>query len=452
MLRRLLFANFKLVYKFSQWMRQRFTPAGVMILLTMPVAGVFGFDTRSTLSFQIFSITLILLITSISISLFFRGKFAVERKLPDYGTVGTPLYYSCTVKNENKKPRKGLVLIDDLNAPFPTIDEFNKTKDPLDKKRNRVDRFIGYPRLVNTLQKRRGGSIAPVSIDYIAEKSNAEEQIQLMPLRRGYLYFEQTRLAQVDPLGLFQAQKIFENKDRLLVLPKLYKTPTLNMHGKRTYQQGGINNASSTGDSQEFISLRDYRPGDPIRSIHWKSYAKTNHPVVKEYNDEFFIRYGLILDTYLDNKAEELFEDAVSIAASFMTAQKEQDALLDLMFIGNNTYRFTSGRGLGGTENILEVLACIKPVYESNIKDMELMLKEYSHECSGLICILLDLDEARRNFLQILSLFNVPVKVLIVSESKDIDISNIEIRNSFGLIDINIIQHDSLQLDLDKIT
>lgn len=417
-----------------------------MILLTMPVAGVFGFDTRSTLSFQIFSITLCLLIIAIMTSLFFRGRFSIERHLPEYGTVGVPLNYSCTIKNANEKAKKGLVLIDDLRTTFPELEEFNNTKDPLDKKRNRVDRFIGYPKLVNALQKRRGGSIAPVTVDYIAENSQSEQQIQLIPQRRGYLYFDKTRLAKVDPLGLFQSQKIINNKDKLLVLPKLYETPRLNMQGKRTYQQGGINNASSTGDSQEFVSLRDYRPGDPIRSIHWKSYAKTNHPVVKEYNDEFFIRYGLILDTFLDNYSDNIFEGAVSIAASFMTAQREQDALLDLMFIGNNTYRFTSGRGLGGTENILEVLACIEPVYQSNIKEMEIMLDEYSHECSGLICIFLNMTEERKNFIEKLSYYNIPVKVLIVTDQEDINVE--DITNS---VELDIIHHDSIQQDLNNI-
>lgn len=445
MLRRLLFANFRHVYKLSQWTRQRFTPAGTMILLTIPVAGVFGFDTRTTLSFQIFSITLCLLIISILTSLFFRGKFTIERTLPEYGTVGIPLNYSCTIKNTTNKAERGLVLIEDLETTFPSIDEFNKAKDPLAKKRNRVDRFIGYPKLVNTLQKRRGGSIAAISVDFIAEHSQAEEQLQLIPHRRGYVYFDKTRLAKVDPLGLFQSQRKYENKGRLLILPKLYETPRLNMQGKRTYQQGGINNASSTGDSQEFISLRDYRPGDPIKSIHWKSYAKTNQPVVKEYNDEFFIRYGLILDTFLDNNSDDIFEDAVSIAASFMTAQKEQDALLDLMFIGNNTYRFTSGRGLGGTENILEVLACIEPVYESNIKEMEIMVNEYSHECSGLICIFLNITEERQKFLEMLTYYNIPVKLLIVTDSQ---INTEEIPNS---IELNIIHHNTLQQDLNVI-
>jgi len=447
MFRRFLFANFKLVYKLGQLMRHRFTAAGLLILLTMPVAGVFGFDTRSTLSFQIFSITLILLVTSICFSILFRGKYSIERKLPDYGTVGTPLQYSCIIKNNNNKPRKGLVLIDDLNSPFPTINEFRSAKDPLDKVRNRIDRYIGYPRLMNIMRKLRGATIAPVAIDFIAEKSEVEENIDLIPLRRGYLYFEKVRLSQADPLGLFQAQKKYQKKDKLLILPKIYKTPMLNTQGKRTYQQGGINNAASTGDSQEFISLRDYRPGDPIRSIHWKSFAKTNNPIVKEYNDEFYIRYGLILDTWLNNKTEELFEDAVSVAASFMTAQKEQDALLDLMFINNNAYRFTSGRGLGSTNNIMEVLACIKPVFESNIKSMESMLKEYMHECSALICILLNLDEPRQQLLEALSYFNVPIKVLVITESDETQLKSIA-----SISDINLIRHDNIQADLDKLT
>lgn len=427
-------------------MRHRFTSAGLMILMVMPVAGVFGFDTKSTLSFQIFSITLILLITSILFSIFFRGKFSVDRNLPDYGTVGIPLYYSCNIKNQSNKAQKGLVLIEDLKTEFPTINEFNKTQDPLDTRRNRVDRVIGYPRLMNALRRRRGGTIEPISIDYIAEKSNSEENIELIPLRRGYLHFNQTRLAKADSLGLFQAQKKIKNKESLLILPKLYNTPLLNMAGKRTYQRGGINNASSTGDSQEFISLRDYRPGDPIRSIHWKSYAKTNQPVVKEYNDEFYIRYGLILDTYLGKQSEDVFEDAVSIAASFMTAQKEQDALLDLIFTGNKTYRFTSGRGLGGTESILEVLACVEPVFQSNLKNMEMMLKQYIHECSGLICIILGLDKERIQFINELSKLDTPVKTLVVTDADDIDTKDIP-----STIDINVVHHNNMQHDLDKI-
>jgi uncharacterized protein (DUF58 family) len=444
MLRKLIFANFKLVYRFSQWLRQRFTSTGMLILLIMPVAGVFGFDTRNTLSFQIFSITLILLITAMFFSLFFRGRFSIIRKLPEYGSVGIPLNYSCIIRNENKTARKGLVLIDELKNQFPSLAIFTNSKDPLDKNRNRIDRFIGYPRLVNVMQKLRGGTIKPITVDYIAEKSEIETSLLLTPLRRGYIHFDKTRLAMAEPLGLFQGQKIINNNDRLLILPKLYKTPRLNLQGKRTYHHGGVNNASTVGDSQEFISLRDYHPGDPIRSIHWRSFAKLNKPIVKEYQDEYFTRYGLILDTFLDKQAESIFEDAVSVAASFMTAQKEQDALLDLMFVGNMPYRFTSGRGLVGAENILEVLACVQPVYESNINDVELMVRQHSRECSAFICILLELDESRLSLIRVLSELNIPVKLLLLKESTVINSAETE-------NDIHVIHHDNLQQDLDAL-
>jgi uncharacterized protein (DUF58 family) len=221
MLRRLLFANFKLVYRFNHWLRQRFTSTGILILLIIPIAGIFGFDTRSTLSFQIFSITLILLITSMSFALFFKGKFSIVRKLPDYGSVGTPLNYSCVIANKNRTAKRSLVVIDELKTQFPTMHEFSNSKDPQDKNRNRFDRFIGYPRLVNAIQKLRGGSIKAITVDYIAEQSVLETSIELIPLRRGYLQFDNTRIAQAKPLGLFQSQKIIDNKDRLLILPKI---------------------------------------------------------------------------------------------------------------------------------------------------------------------------------------------------------------------------------------
>ena len=446
MFRRLLFANFKLLYRFSQRVRQRFTSCGMLILMVIPIAGVFGFDTRSTLSFQIFSVTLIFLITSMTYTLFFRGRYSIERSLPDYGTVGAPLYYACTVRNNNGKSKKGLILIDELKNHYPDVEEFSRVQDPLDKKRNLFDRFIGYPRLVNTMQKLRGGSINPVKIEYIAEYSEIDVNIVLNPERRGYLYFDRISLAHADPLGLFQAKKSFVKNDKLLILPKLIKTPRLDLHGKRTYQHGGINNASAVGDSQEFISLRDYRPGDPLRAIHWRSYAKRGEPVVKEYQDEFFIRYGLILDTYLGQLSNDLFEDAVTIAASFMTAQNNQDALLDLMFIGNNTYRFTSGRGLASTENILEILACIQPVYDSNIERIQHMIKQHVHECSALIFILLGFDDMRKELLRNISKLNLPIIALILTEKSHEYEDEI-----IGSVKIHYIYHDSLQTDINNI-
>ena len=445
MLRKLLFVNFKLAYYVSQWSRKRFTANGLLILLIMPIAGVFGIDTRSTLSFQIFSITLILLLLAMSYTFFFRGRYAVQRHLPDYATVDTPLHYSCTVNNLNNKAKRELIIIDNLQTPFPSIEMYKKAYDPLAKKRNRVDRFIGYPKLINLLQHLRGASISPASISYIAESSQYNVNIELLPKRRGYIHFDAVSLAQADPLGLFQAYKTYKTKQKLLVLPKMYPIPNLQLENKRTYQPGGINNATSVGDSQEFISLRDYRPGDPMKSIHWRSFAKTGKPIVKEYQDEFFVRYGLILDTYLGQQADYLFEDAVSIAASSLSRPGDQDALLDLMFIGNTTYHFTAGRGLLSIRDMLEILACIKPDRNSNIAELLGLVRAHVKSCSALVYVMLEIDATRVSLLNQLQTYGIPLKVLLLTDKDTVpDLEELD-------VDIQLIRHENLPADLKQL-
>ena len=42
----------------------------------------------------------------------------------------------------------------------------------------------------------------------------------------------------------------------------------------RRYQPGGIPLASQVGDSLEFVGTREYREGDPLRKIHWRSWGR----------------------------------------------------------------------------------------------------------------------------------------------------------------------------------
>jgi len=60
--------------------------------------------------------------------------------------------------------------------------------------------------------------------------------------------------------------------------------------------------------------LRDYRQGDAMNQIHWKSFARHGKLIVKEYQDKYFVRIVLVLDANANNLVEELFETAVSVA------------------------------------------------------------------------------------------------------------------------------------------
>src|SRR5262249_5934291 len=157
----------------------------------------------------------------------------------------------------------------------------------------------------------------------------------------------------------------------ILVLPRRYPLPSIAFPGTLKYQEGGVALASSVGRSEEFVSLREYRRGDPLRHIHWRSWAKAGKPIVKEFEDEFFVRHALVLDTVTPYPHSEAFEEAVSVAASFACTLQTQESLLDLLFVGLQAYCFTVGRGLAHTDQMLEILASVRPSAGKPFRDLE---------------------------------------------------------------------------------
>jgi uncharacterized protein (DUF58 family) len=151
-----------------------------------------------------------------------------------------------------------------------------------------------------------------------------------------------------------------------------------------------------------------------LRHIHWRSWAKTGKPIVKEFEDEFFVRHALVLDTFSDQPHSEAFEDAVSVAASFACTIQTQESLLDLLFVGAEAYCFTSGRGLAHADQMLEILASVRVCSGKPFRTLESLVLNHTGVVSGCICVLLAWDEPRRNFIKKLKTVGVPVLVVVV--------------------------------------
>jgi uncharacterized protein (DUF58 family) len=199
-----------------------------------------------------------------------------------------------------------------------------------------------------------------------------------------------------------------------LILPRRYRLPPVSFPGTLKYQDGGVALASRVGQSEEFVALRDYRHGDPLRHIHWRSWAKACKPVVKEFEDEFFVRHALVLDTFTEYPHSEFFEEAVSVAASFACAVQTQESLLDLLFVGPQSYCFTAGRGLAHTDQMLEILASVRACADQPFGALERLVLNHIAAVSGCICVLLDWDEQRRNFVEKIKQLNIPLLVLVI--------------------------------------
>ncbi len=389
------------------WFERHLSGPGGVALGTLIVAGALGADTHQTLAYQVFAFLLALLLIGFTGAAFMRPRFEANREAPRVVTAGQEFSYRVSVRNIGTRRADGLSLLDEAADPRPSFDTF--------RSQLRFPTYRGWWRLMMRAQP---ALIEEVDVPALDPGAGAEVSVKAFAARRGTAVLESLSVARAEPLGLFRAACRIDSPARIVVLPKRYRLPEVTLAGSRRYQHGGVSLASSVGDSEEFMSLRDYRPGDPLQRIHWKSFARSGDPVVREYHDEFFERHALILDTFCPSRMTTAFEEAVSIAASFAFTLDTQDCLLDLVFVGAEPYRFTAGRGQLHEGQLLEILAGVRPCADKPFSRLTESVTAQRGELSGCILILLAWDDERRRLVERLRSAGVPLIVMAVLEGE----------------------------------
>ena len=434
MFKHLLLRLYRRVFKVSHWMTVHFTSIGHIALVLLLMSAVFGVDTKASSTSQLFVFLLMIFIAALFSSLFNRFQASIKRNLPQYATVGEPLIYSVSLINQTKKNYHDLVYIEQLKEALPSYSElqaFYKAK-----------RFISFRQWRRYIIYQRGGYMNEYPLSFIAAKQSANLKVSFTPIRRGKIVFTGAYLAKPDLLGLFRRLYFAQQAQSCLVLPKRYTIAPLQLTGKRQYQSGGVTLANSVGNSSEFMALRDYRQGDAMNQIHWKSFARHGKLIVKEYQDEYFVRRALVLDTDADNLGVELFEAAVSVAASLVMSERDNEALLDLMFVGNEAYRFTSGRGIDQMRHLQEILASVQASDAESFTRLAQAVNAHSEQCSSLVCVLLHWDKQRQDFCKALATQGIAFAVFLIHDGSLIEAELINKPENCYLINSHQIAED----------
>jgi hypothetical protein len=450
-MKRFLYQGCRLVSAFERSRQRQLTSKGFIVLFCIIFSGVLSLDTNKSSIAQIFTFLLSLLGISIISSRLFRFRYHANRMLPKFATVGIPLKYRLTIQNRTNRMQTSLKLLENFADPRPSLTEFLNNPKPDEGKQNIVDINLGYDHWLWLMRRKQGGTAKPINLPPLAPKSNTEVIGEITPLYRGVIRLVGLTVMRPDPFDLFNASVTIALPQSLIVLPKLYNLPEIELPGFRRYQSGGVALASSVGDAEEFRSLREYRPGDSLRKIHWKSWAKVGKPIVKEEEDEFFVRHALILDTFTSVKYSEVLEEAIAIAASFACEVQTQESLLDLMFVGHEAYCFTFGRGLSHTDRMLEILASVVACPDKSFASLTPVIIERVSLLSGCICVFLAWDDERQNLVNYLKNIGIHLLVLIVTANAEIlDKSQIESMSDdlarFKVVPLGNIQEELISL------
>ncbi len=220
------------------------------------------------------------------------------------------------------------------------------------------------------------------------------------------------------PLRLAQGPRLWSAGTRFMVVPRVAPVLPLELPPSMRYQPGGMALASLTGESMELVGVRPYRDGDRIRDVHAKTWARTGQPSVREYQQEYFSRVGLVLDTDTKNAGEDPFEAGISLAAGILSQLFRDDALIDLLVLGHQLHPLTLGRSLGYFEQALDRLACMAPGPPFDASRSEDLLRPHLSGLSSVVFVSASWDERRSSLVRAFERAGVGCRGIAVYEPK----------------------------------
>jgi uncharacterized protein (DUF58 family) len=187
--------------------------------------------------------------------------------------------------------------------------------------------------------------------------------------RRGLYILGPTKLSAADSLGFFQREVFVENFTELIVYPNSVELNEAEVLGDGTLPHVGMELQRRSGYSEEFIGVREWRAGDPMRFVHWRSTARLGHPMVKEFREEITTRVSIFLDLgrlgLVGVGDQTSVEYGIKAAASVARRATALGHEVELFSVGDKVDHLPAGGGAAHLLAMLDRLALVRPQGDS---------------------------------------------------------------------------------------
>jgi uncharacterized protein (DUF58 family) len=355
-------------YFWRQW-RDELTPAGKIAVWSICVTGM-GTVSVNMPIYQLFFALVMLLGVAATVGYFLRPHVAIIGDFPDHGTAGRPLTAMFTLKNLRRMPAY------DIGLNFLGLSDAFATE---------LDREL---------------------IERLGAGESAAIPVTITPLRRGRYQLPELRAYSTFPFYLGRSGKSAKAVSPLVVVPGFEPISALSMPIGSRYQPGGIALTSHVGESPEYVGNREYVPGEPIRRLDFRAWARTGRPVVREYQEEYYCRVALVLDTFIppgrrqSGRGFDDLEAAISLTAAIAEFLSGGEHLIDLFAAGPELHVFRSGRHTAHFENVLEILSGVEACRDDPFAKLGPAVSDEMQRISTAVVILLTWSESRRELLE----------------------------------------------------
>ena len=163
------------------------------------------------------------------------------------------------------------------------------------------------------------GSRPRFVLDRVEPRGRREVTYPVRSEVRGRFPIGPMSLRLTDPFGLCELQRSFSSRDTLVVTPQVSSLPSVSLSGEWA-GSGESRSRSLASAGEDDAGTREYRQGDDLRRIHWRSTARVGQLMVRREEQPWQARCTLLLDTRRTAHAGDgpgsSFEWAISAAAS----------------------------------------------------------------------------------------------------------------------------------------
>lgn len=325
--------------RLRRWMRPprrlKFTQAGRYFTGMTLLVGFGAINTGNNLLYLLLGMTLSLIVVSGVLSEQVINRVTVRHKLPGRLFARHPAPIEVTVTN-----------------PRPRIASYSLEV---------VERIVGVD------EKTRPGAY----FLRVEPGGTATSAFRYAFPRRGRFVLEGFEVVTHFPFGLFRKSRDLDAPGEVVVFPALAEPGSVS--GLTELLQGEIHQPRP-GRGGDFHALRDYRPGDDVRDIHWKATARRDQTITREREKEEARRVTVCLANVWPTRleatlAQELgpaparervvdeLEYAVEVCAGLVERLLSQGFVVGLATVGEHV---TMGSGSGQLERVLRNLALVE--------------------------------------------------------------------------------------------
>jgi uncharacterized protein (DUF58 family) len=117
------------------------------------------------------------------------------------------------------------------------------------------------------------------------------------------------------PFGLWNKKTTTEAGAGLTVYPTYEEIPTFPLLEAMSSPSETVHERRSAGSGYDYLGIREYRPGDSLRSVHWRSSARRGELVVREYEEEIATPVSIVMDLKAGSPAGPAGDSSLDAAA-----------------------------------------------------------------------------------------------------------------------------------------